>query len=521
MQRGRRTRVGLRLGASLLAPLLAAPATAQPGDALAATQPAATPSEAARAALESFDMRRLVRDRAYAAEILRHVETLDADEAAQLDAEDRAGIRLMALAALARREEAQAGIDRLVAAGPREVQPHVDAWWSALILEDHARAVAVLEGASRRVRGVDRPELRRQLGADLPRAMFAHLTGDAGRPLRVRLAAALLGMGWPGNSDRVAGDDLRMMLLDDRLAQGDAAGAAEIAGTIRTPPALLPLLLLRRYDAVIGPDRDRLAMLRAALAEEDRETAEAVAVREPSVDHMLARARYLRAVGRNAEAWSLVEPLTRDVAATVAAGTSGIWLIDQAVGVLYALDRKDEAVALDRRLVAVPLTVNPELIGIYINHIALLSEAGLHAEALDHARRIERDHARRANPYGRMWVSSGIVCALVGLGRAGEAAPVLASMRAASEDNLAAMTRTQLCLGDTAAAEALLIRRLGEANSASMATDFQTFELDDDPPEPGSLEGRMRALRERPAVRAALDRVARRLRLPLAEFTWY
>ena len=509
-------RVGLRLGSSLLALLIAASAAAQ-----AVTEPAAGASEAARAALQSFDMRRLVRDRAYAEEILRHVERLEAEESELSMGEDHSGIRLMALAALGRREEAQAGIDRLVLAGPREVQPHVDAWWSALILEDHARAVAVLEGASRRVRGVDRPELRRQIGPDLPRAMFGRLTGDAGRPQRVRLAAALLGIGWPGDSDRVAGDDLRMLVLDDRLAQGDAGGAAEIAGAIRTPSAILPLIVLRRYDAVIGAERDRLAMLRAALAEEDRETAEAVAVREPSVDHLLARARYLRAVGRNAEAWALIEPLTRDVAATVSAGTSGIWLIDQGVGVLHALDRKGEALALDRRLVAVPLTANPELIGLYINHIAFLSEAGLHAEALDHARRIERDHARYANAYGMMWVSSGIVCALAGLDRAEEAAPVLARMRAASEDNLAAMIRAHLCLGDTAAAEALLIRRLEDADSASVAIGFQTFELDNDPPEPGSIAARMRALRERPAVRAALDRVARTLSLPLAEFTWY
>lgn len=484
-------------------------------------QPLAGAREAARTALESFDMSRLVRDRAYAEEMLRHLDTLDADEAERPYAMARAGIRLLALAALGRRDEAQAGIDRLVLAGPTEVQPHIDAWWSALILEDTARAVAVVEGASRRVRGVDRPELRRQLGAEVPRAMFARLGGDAMRPLRVRLAAALVRIDWPGDSDRVAGEDLRMMLLDDRLAAGDVGGAAEMAGLLRTPSAVLSLILLRRYDAVIGADRDRLAMLREALAEEDRVTAEAVAVRQPGVDQLLARARYLRAVGRNAEAWTVVEPMTRDVAATVSAGTNGIWLIDQAVGILHALHRKDQALALDRRLVAVPLTVNGELIGVYINHIAFLSESGLDAEALDYARQIERDHAARANAYGKMWISSGIVCALAGLGRAAEAAPVLARMRAASGDNPAALGRAHLCLGDTAAAEALLLRRLEDPNSTMLVLEFQEFALDRDPPEPGSRAAQMRALRERPAVRPAFDRVARRLQLPLAEFTWY
>lgn len=520
MRRDRRMAFGFRLGALLLWLLPNASALAQSNTVPTAAELAASPSEAARAAIVSFDLSRLVRERAYAEEMLRHVETLDADDSEGLYSEDREGIRLMALAALGRRQEAQAGIDRLMLANPTDVQLHIDAWWSALILEDHARAVGVLEGASRRVQEADWLDLRLQIGPAVPRAMFRYLSGNAARPFRVRLAAALLRIGWPGDADRVTSDDLRMMLLDDRLAQGDVSGAREIASTIRTPPAILPLIVLRRYDEVIGTDRDRLAMFRAALAEEDRETAATITGTSPSVDHLLARARYLRAVGRNAEAWTLVEPMTRDVAATVGANFSGAWLIDQAVGILYALDRKDEAVALNRRLVAVPLTVNPDLINLYINHITLLWEAGLNAEALDHARQVERDHGDRANAYGRMWISSGIVCTLAELGRAEEAAPVLARMRAASEDNLAAMIRGHVCLGDMAAAEALLIRRLEVSDSLAAPLGFQEFELDHEP-QPRPHSARMRALRERPAVQAALNRVARTLQLPLAEYTWY
>src|SRR3954470_604889 len=354
----------------LTAPRLAAAEPAQPP---AAPSPPAGPGsaqglEAARAALQSIDIARLVGDRVYAEEILRYVDMLDADESGLFDAMDRSGIRTLALAALARRQEAQAGIDRLVLSAPTEVQPHVDAWWSALILEDPARAINVLEGASQHVHDVDRAELRRLIGSSAPRALLARLSGDAGRPLRARLAAALLRIGWPGETDRIAGDVLRMMVLNDRLERGDSNGAAGIAATITSPAVILPLIVLRRYDPVIGPGRDRLGMLRAALAEEDRETAQALAQREPSLDRILARARYLRAVGRNAEAWTLVEPSTRDVAATVASGDSGIWLISQAARALLALGRKDEAVALDTRLVAVPITVNSELINVYINH---------------------------------------------------------------------------------------------------------------------------------------------------------
>jgi hypothetical protein len=475
------------------------------------------------AALESFDMDRLLRDRAYAEETLRHVGTLDAALAGAPEPADLAGIRMLAMAAVGRREEAQAGIDRLVRSAPAEVRPWVDAWWSALILEDVPRAVDVIEGASRRVRGVNWAELRQAIGATTPRILFGRLSGEAtaNRAQRVRLAAALLRVGWPGDADRVAGDDLRKMLLDERIDQGAPAEAAQVAATIRTPAVILPLIILRRYDPVIGADRDRPAMLQAALAEEDRETAQALAVGAPGLDQILARTRYLRAVGRNAEAWTLAEPATRDVAATVSSGDSGAWLMGQAANALYALARKEEAFALAGRVAALPLSTSPEMISLYINHIDWLRVAGRHAEALAHARSLERDHAEAASSYGKMWISAGIVCALVELGRAGEATPVLAAMRATSEANLGAMSKAFLCLGDTAAAEALLIRRLGGADADSLAMDFQELALDPGPPETAMLETRERALRERPAVRAAFDRLARQLRLPLAVFAWY
>lgn len=504
----------------LLALPLAAPAAA-PVAVQADARPAPDALEAAITALESFDLDRLLRDRAYAEEMLRHVETFAAIQPGQSEPPDLSGIRMLALAAVGRREEAQAGIDRLVLSAPAEAQPWLDAWWSALILEDAPRAVAVLDGASRRVRGINWAELRRAIAQPVARALFGRLSGEApaNRALRVRFAAALLRIGWPGDADRVAGDDLRKMVLDERLDAGATAEAAQVAATIRTPALTVPLIVLRRYDAVIG-ERDRLAMLQAALAEEDRETAQALAVPAPGLDQILARVRYLRAVGRNAEAWTLAEPSTREVAATISSGDSGVWLMGQAANALYALGRKEDAFALAGRVAALPLDTSPEMISLYINHIDWLRVAGRHAEALAHARSLEREHPGAASTYGKMWISAGIVCALVELGRPGEATPVLAAMRATTEANFGAMSKALLCAGDTAAAEALMIRRLGGPDADSLAMDFQDLALDPGPPESGLLETRERALRERPAVRAAFDRVARRLRLPLAVLAW-
>ena len=59
---------------------------------------------------------------------------------------------------------------------------------------------------------------------------------------------------------------------------------------------------------------------------------------------------------------------------------------------------------------------------------------------------LESGDAQQANDYGRMWISSAIVCALAGLNRPAEAAPRIERMRAQSEVNPAALTRAYLCV---------------------------------------------------------------------------
>lgn len=476
--------------------------------------------DAARAAVAESDVNRLLTDRDYAREILGHLDTLtttstDPEWLLALDT-----LRLFALMSLERPDEMRAAVARVLASRSSDAEPYSAAWWAALSIPDFPLAATAVEQAARNVPGIGWAELRRSLGREQPAALLQALDEAHDDATRVRFAEALFRIGWPGGGDIEGADFLRTILIDSRLARGDNAGAAGLAASLTAPTAVLPVLLLRRYDNVLGADADRLSLLRSSVASYDRETAAAVGA-SPGLLNALYRARHLRSVGRDSEALALLMPFTRDVGATVSADENGMWLVNDAVYILLALGRNNEAVALMERLVALPVGNNQSLIGPYINHARILGKAGRHAEALAYARRIEQDHGALANDYGRTVLASTIICELAALGRADEARPLVARIEATGEIGHATLLRAHLCLNDMAAAEALVVRRLAGDDPQAVLLAFQTYEIAPErAPDPDPEVDRLMSLRDRPAVRAAIERVGRIMSVPLARSVW-
>ena len=502
-----------------------APAPAAPPAAAPAPPPPAPPTreqiEQSRDAVGHADISRLLRDRAYAATILAHLDRLaplaDADPEVRLAV---LNLRLFALITQERPDDIRAGIDSVLDARPTEGPHYVGAWYGALAIEDMDRALAVAETASRNVPGVRWAELRSIFEVDLVHIVLRGFHDAHQEDKRARMAQALFRIGWTGGGDPETADFIRSILVEDRLRRHDNEGAADFAAGITTPAEVLPMLVQTRFDPVLPPGRDRLALLRDSLEQRDRATAEALAAAPRDMKRLLDRIQYLRSLGRDADALALAAPFTRDVRATVAAAQEGMWVINEAGYALATLGRGDEAVALMRRLLALPLADNGALIGPFINHAEILNAAGRYGEALDHARMLERDDARYANDYGKMWISSAMVCALAGLNRSAEAAPVLEHMRTLAEVNPAALTRAYLCVGDEDAAAALLVHRLQSDDPESAVLALQDYTLSHGAAQDGRLFDRLTALRERPAVRDALARVGHVLTLPLARTYW-
>ena len=481
-----------------------------------APQPGEAEIETSRAAVAEADVDRIYDDPDYARELLAHLDTLDAatgDSRARLAMDS---LRLTALSVLERHDEIRTVVDRVLSRRPADPAIYRAAWWAALSIPDLPRAVAVAETASRHVRGIGWGEVREFMGSQVPGYVLIQLERDGDDALRLRFAESLFRIGWPGGGDLERTNDLRRILVDYRIEQGDHGAAADLAAGLTDPASLLSLILLRRYDALFATDEERLARLRTAISEYDRLTLQALGT-EPTVGAAFDRARFLRRLGRERDALTLLEPFIRDVAGLVGADYRGIWVVNEAAYALLSLDRGDEAVELMERLVRIPLEANGDLIGPYINQSIILLEADRPAEALAYATRLEREFAGFASDYGKRLIDSSIVCALAALGRASEAGPILERLRAAREDQPSPLTRAELCLGNVDEAEAAVISRLEGEHPETIVLAFQDYLLESDAgPGPDRDDDRLMSLRDRPAVRQALERVGRVLGLPLA-----
>jgi tetratricopeptide (TPR) repeat protein len=495
---------------------VAAPAAPAP-PAVQAPAPTAQEIEASRQAVAGADVQRLITDRAYAATILAHIDRIapaaqqDNDVSLALD-----NMRLFALIPQQRPDDLRAEIDRLVAQRPVQAPLYAGAWVAALSLEDLDRALAVVETASRNVSGTGWATLRGLLEDQVVGIILQRFHAAHQEEKRVAMAQALFRIGWPGGSDAETADFIRSILIEDRMRQHDGAEAANLVLGIATPGQMLSMMVQKRYDPILPSGREPLTMLQEMVAAQDRATAEALAAAPQDLRRVLDRVHFLRGQGREADALALVMPFTRDVRATIAAANDGMWVINEGSYALFALGRKDQAVALMRRLVAVPIDSSAGLIGPFINHSVILNEAGRYAEALDYARTLERDSGHYANDYGRMWIASSVVCALAGLNRAAEAAPDLERLRAHVDVNPAALTRAYLCVGDDAALAALMIHRLQSDDPESAILSLQDYALSRTSDQRDPIFSRWQVMRDRADVREALGRVGRIYTLPLA-----
>lgn len=478
--------------------------------------PSAEAIASARAAVGEADFARVFDDRDYAVQVLGHLDLLA--RAPEVYAELGRNIetlRLQPLIALERREEVKATIDRLLAMRLDEGEYYRLPIYASAWTEDLSRFTAVVESASRNVRASGWSTLRGFLDRDFVWPILSRLR-EQDKPARIRLAAALFRIGWPGGS-AAAADPLRMVLLEDALERGDRQGAVGYAGGISSPSALAPLLVLKRYDGLLPEGRDRLAPLREALAAQDRETADALSRDGENLQTRLERIQHLRAVGRNADALALAQPQVRDPDAAALASEEGMWVVNEAVYALLDLGRPAEAARLMSGFTRLPVADHIYLISSIINQGEVLNQAGSQEASLAHGRLLERDFLQHSSDYGDMWIRATIICAAASLGRGAEATPALEAIRAAPNVNAAALMRSYLCLNDLDSAERLIISRLESDDPEEAVMALQDYALDE---RPDPLVERLLAVRARPAVRAALDRVARLVELPLARTYW-
>jgi tetratricopeptide (TPR) repeat protein len=233
------------------------------------------------------------------------------------------------------------------------------------------------------------------------------------------------------------------------------------------------------------------------------------------------RVEFLQSTGRADSGFAILRPYLSDVSATVGSDPRGSWLIEYGAYALLAQGREAEAAALYARLIEIPLAEQPGLFDTNINYASFLWQLGRYRESLAQTERMLAALVPQTSDETRTAAWSAMVCALAGLERTAEARAWLQRMEARPDDYPNALMRAYLCLADLDAAERYALRRLGSDDPASAVTALQDWQLAEAPGAPAAaLETRMAALRARPAVAAALDRIGHVLRLPANRTHW-
>jgi hypothetical protein len=499
--------------------LYASQATAQAPGPPAIEAPAESEPESADqpATLDDLDVQRLTQDRDYAAAVLEQADQLRTPNVDPQLAEWLDTIRLSALVTLERRDEAKALVEAVLRRRSAVPEVYTLLWWDAVRMSDYVLAAEVVEAASRNVRSSGWAELREALPAEIVAPVLQELRGQ-NEPARIRLARGLFNIGWNGDGSPHWSDNLRSILLAERLEQGDRTGAASYASGMTTPNNVFPLILQTGFDDLIGPGRDRLELLREALDEDDRLTREKLA--EPNrprpLEAIFDRAVFLRSVGRDAEALALLEPYLSDIAATVASDDLGMWAVDRAARSMLEADRQEDAVSVMRRLVALPLAEHPDLIGPSINFAGMLLAVGRPEDALQHLQVVEQAGPQFTNDFGKLEIATAAVCAHAQLGQTAEAGPWLARLRAAPAHNFRNTLQGLICLNDLEASEALILRQLGSDDPGPVLEILQDYQFGRVTAAMMPFHTRLMELRERPAVRAAIAEVGRVLSVPMS-----
>jgi tetratricopeptide (TPR) repeat protein len=470
--------------------------------------------------LATLDEARLF-EKAYAERVLNEIEIVRASEF--YEGEVKAGLdpgRMIALWVADRPKDAMIQADAILAGGTASADIHVLAFTIAASA-DPQKAISYLERADRDLTTPEeRAALKDGIDENAVSAVMQPLRRARNKADLARFAEGLLRLGWPSDVQSERHDYQRMLAIDGRLAKGDAVGARALARQITVPGVVLELLVAKAYDGLLEDD-DRPALLAALISAEDRRSAKALEAKPSDLKLVLRRGQFLRSLGRERDALALLLPHSADMVSVEKGGIDAFWVVNEASYALSKLGRGDEAMALMRKLVALGLEKHPDLINMAINSGVLLNDAGRHREAAKHAEQLFRVHPDKASKYGQMWMWSTATCGHALGGDTAAAQPWLARLRAAPEDNRAALMRGLLCANDLDGVAIQIIERLHGQDAGDMLVALQDYTIRG----AGSasaqlLNERLERVVARPAVAAAIASKGRILKLPLSRTYW-
>lgn len=301
------------------------------------------------------------------------------------------------------------------------------------------------------------------------------------------------------------------------LARGDVATArARLAG-VSDLGILAQLRVDRQFDALRGDKAYEAGLDLEAAAE--RNIAESRKLMEQRPDQVELVEDYvsaLSAAGRPEEALAAADAAIAKHAADPAAFKDADdklrWLLNRRGYILYDLGRIAEARAVMAEAAGLTEHGDPNVSNI-INYTLMLVDEGAAKEAAELLPKIGK-----ASPYGQGWIEAARACIGAQLGDAAMQKAGLDWLREHEQDNRSAASRALLCTNSLDESAALFVRRLNDPDArgdALMALQDQDYSHARYLPVLRLLVERLRAVRERPEVQAAVAAVGRIEKIPV------
>ena len=302
---------------------------------------------------------------------------------------------------------------------------------------------------------------------------------------------------------------------DQTVVNRPAASRELIARLSAAHPFSVVPQIVARQPGDTRTEQQRIDAYRAALVRFDTESAAALRDHPDDPAIIVLRSRFLRLVGRADEAIALLRPVIDDPAAFVRQSSGGGVLVGEAATLLAGENRLADLRRISAALGAVDMRANPHLLRPVLDFADAIWGMGRPQEAINYLNAFVPAANRVANQRGFMEFAAIQLCAYHDLGEVGRVNRLLLDMSRLRRHHPSAMMTAYMCTGRLDRAEELMIERLRGENGLDLVASLQNFER------PFArlrrhqdLERIMRELRDRPAVRAAIDRIGVILPLP-------
>lgn len=295
---------------------------------------------------------------------------------------------------------------------------------------------------------------------------------------------------------------------------GSFERAKMLSGDLQGPYPFLELLANRKLEP-IWPTLEEIAGPNLQKVADADVAAKAEAYNRDTTDRKAFQhyAHALHFAGKFEDAIALVRTFDHSAKSLLKATEDDLWAMNVEAYALDALGRKVEAEAVFDAMGALPFEGERKswLVNFVINRASRLVGLGQWQKGLEATMLAHQITEKSGSSYAKMLVRKARICALVNLGRAAEATPLLAEAYERREDTYPTAAEAHLCAGQDDKAAAIVLEALNDPDHVyNMADelqgeDFEIFYVKELLP---SLRDRARP---RPEIDAAFNAVARDL----------